>query len=141
LANCCSARVLVVAAALVALADCAPKNIVTSTCTNAVLSVHDEWTCKLKGDVVGQASSVEFDTESRNQIAEVSIALSVTKGNVRVRYADLAGSQQVVVTPSEPFAVSMKTRMHPQRRSFTLQFEPVNGTAEGFAGTVKYSTP
>lgn len=35
----------------------------------------------------------------------------------------------------------MQTRMHPERRSFTLYFEPVHGTVEGLTGTVKYSTP
>src|SRR5262245_366005 len=123
------------------LAACAPKDIVTGySCTNAVLSVHDEWTCKVHGAVVGRASSVEFDTESRNRVAEVSFTMQVTKGSVRVGYADLSGSQQIVVTPSEPANVSMKTRMS-DRRSFTLSFEPVNGIAEGLSGTVKYSTP
>jgi len=135
-----SAGVLAVMAAAMA-ASCAPKDIATGTCTNTVLSVHDEWTCKVKGDVVGRASSIEFDTESRNRIAEVSFTLQVTKGSVRVKYADLSGSQQIVVTPSEPASVNMKTQMHPERRSFTMHFEPVNGPAEGLTGTVKYSTP
>jgi hypothetical protein len=140
LANCCKARALVAAAALIALAACAPKDIARSTCTNTVLSVHDEWTCTVKGDVVGRANSIEFDTESRNHVAQVSFTFQVTKGSVRVRYADLSGSQQIVVTPSEPANITMKTKMS-QRRSFTLTFEPVNGVAEGLAGTVKYSTP
>jgi hypothetical protein len=57
--------------------------------------------------------------------------MRVTKGTVR----------EVLVTPSEPMNLNTKTRMHPQRRSFTLHFEPVNGNAEGLAGEVKYSTP
>lgn len=141
LANCSKVRALVIVAALIALAACVPKDIVTgSSCSNAVLSVHDEWTCKVHGAVVGRASSVEFDTESRNHVAEVNFTIQVTKGSVRVKYADLSGSQQVIVTPSEPANVNMKTKMS-DRRSFTLFFEPVNGIAEGLTGTVKYSTP
>jgi hypothetical protein len=140
-ANCCNVRALVAAAALIGLGGCAPNNIARGSCTNTVLSVHDEWTCTVKGDIVGQASSIEFDTESRNHIAEVNFTLQVTKGSLRVRYADLSGSRQIIVTPSEPANVNMKTKMHPERRSFTLSFEPVNGIAEGLTGTVKYSTP
>jgi len=132
---------LLTVAAMTMVAGCAPKDIARSSCTNTVLSVHDEWTCTVKGDIVGRASSIEFDTESRNHVAEVSFTLQVTKGSVRVRYADLSGSQQIVVTPSEPANVNMKTNMHPERRSFTMHFEPVNGVAEGLTGTVKYSTP
>ena len=137
LANCCSLRALVVVAALV-LPGCAPSNIARSSCSNTVLAVHDIWTCTVTGQVVGQTNSIEFDTESRNQIAQVNIELQVTKGTLRVRYHDLAGPQQIVVTPSEPARVEMKTKMHPERRSFTLVFEPVNGNAEGLTGTVKY---
>jgi hypothetical protein len=141
LANFYNVRPLVVVAALIAAAACAPNDIASARCTNTVLSVHDEWTCTVTGAVVGQTNSVEFDTESRNHVAQVSIVLSVAKGSVRVRYADLSGSQQVIVTPSEPVNINMKTRMHPERRSFTMSFEPVNGKAEGLTGTVKYSTP
>ena len=140
LENCCKVRSLVVVAVLI-VAACAPHDIATARCTNTVLSVHDEWTCTVTGAVVGRTNSVEFDTESRNQVAQVSFTLQVTKGSVRVRYADLSGSQQIIVTPSEPANVNMKTKMHPERRSFTMTFEPVNGKAEGFTGTVKYSTP
>jgi hypothetical protein len=125
---------------LLLVAACAPREIATARCTNTVLSVHDEWTCTVTGAVVGQFNAVEFDTESRNKVAQVSFTLQVTKGSVRVRYADLSGSQQIVVTPSEPANVNMKTKMS-DRRSFTLSFEPVNGKAEGLTGTVKYSTP
>jgi hypothetical protein len=45
------------------------------------------------------------------------------------------------VTPSAPANLAMQTRMHRERRSFTLFFEPVNGAVEGLTGTVKYSTP
>jgi len=134
-------RPMLLGAVLVALAACAPKDIASARCTNTVLSVHDEWTCTVTGAVVGRFNSVEFDTESRNQVAEVSFTLQVTKGSVRVKYADLSGSKEIIVTPSEPATVNMKTRMHRERRSFTMSFEPVNGVAEGLTGTVKYSTP
>ena len=126
---------------LMLLAACAPKHIARSACTNSVLSTVGAWSCTVTGDVVGQVSSIEFDTESRNQVAQVSIALRVTKGTLRVSYHDLAGEQRLLVTPSEPADVTMQTRMHRDRRSFTLMFEPVNGAVEGLAGTVKYSTP
>jgi len=134
-------RACVAAAALIGLAGCAPHDIVVgSGCTNTVLSVHDEWNCTVKGDAVGQASWVPFSTESRNKVAEVSFTIQVTKGSVRVTYADLSGSKQVIVTPSEPATVNMKTQLS-DKRSFSLGFEPVNGKAEGLTGTVKYSTP
>ncbi len=105
---------------LMLLVGCAPNNIARSSCKSIFLTTADEWSCTVKGDVVGQASSLEFDTESRNQVAKVNIALRV---------------------PSEPASLDMQTRMHRERRSFTLFFEPLNGAVEGLTGTVKYSTP
>lgn len=123
------------------LSGCAPGNIARASCQNTVLATADPWSCTVKGDIVGQASSLEFDTESRNHVAQVNIALRVTKGTLRVGYGDLTGEQHVLVTPSEPANLSMQTRMHRERRSFTLYFEPVGGAVEGLTGTVKYSTP
>ena len=120
---------------------CAPDNIATSTCESIFLATGEPWSCTVTGKIVGQASSIAFDTESRNQVAHVSIALRVTKGTLRLDYRDLAGDQHVLVTPSAPADLTMRTRMHPERRSFTLYFEPVNGAVEGLTGTVKYSTP
>ncbi len=126
---------------LMLLVGCAPNNIARSSCKSIVLTTADEWSCTVKGDVVGKASSLEFDTESRNQVAKVNIALQVTKGTLRVSYYNLAGEQHLLVTPSEPASLDMQTRMHRERRSFTLFFEPLNGAVEGLTGTVKYSTP
>ena len=126
---------------MILLAGCAPGDIARSSCESIFLSTRDAWSCTVTGDIVGRTSSIEFDTESRNQVAEVSIALQVTKGTLRVGYRDLSGEQHLLVTPSEPAALTMKTQMHRERRSFTLFFEPVNGAVEGLTGTVKYSTP
>ena len=41
---------------------------------------------------------------------------------------------------NEESALEMQTRLHRDRRSFTLSFEPVGGTVEGLSGTVNYST-
>jgi hypothetical protein len=120
---------------------CAPNNIARSRCESTVLAIGDPWSCTVTGEIVGQASWIEFDTESRNRVAHVSIALRVTKGTLRLGYRDLAGDQHVLVTPSAPAEITMKTRMHSEDRSFTLYFEPVNGVVEGLSGTVKYSTP
>ena len=139
LENCCSLRPLLLAAPLILVAACVPNNIARARCKTHMLSTRDAQSCTVKADVVGQASSIEFDTESRNQIAEVAIALQVKKGSLRVGYNDLEGAHWVVVTPSEPFTVSMKTRMHPTDRSFNLRFEPVNGNVEGLSGTVDFS--
>jgi hypothetical protein len=134
-------RSLFVGLALMLLAGCAPGNIARSTCESIFLSTRDEWSCTVTGDTVGQASSLEFDSESRNHVAQVSIALRVTKGTLRVGYHDLAGEQHLLVTPSAPANLNMQTRMHRERRSFTLFFEPVSGEVAGLTGTVKYSTP
>ena len=123
------------------LVGCAPGDIARSTCESHFLSTVDEWSCTVKGDTVGQASSISFNTESRNHVAKVNIALRVTKGTLRVGYRNLEGEQQLLVTPSEPATLTMQTRMHRDRRDFTLYFEPVNGTVEGLTGTVNYSTP
>jgi hypothetical protein len=128
-------------AALTLFIGCAPNNIARSTCESTVLSTGDPWSCTVKGDVVGQASSISFDTESRNQVAHVSIALRVSKGTLRLGYHDLEGAKELLVTPSAPADVTMRTRMHREDRSFTLRFEPVNGDVEGLTGTVNYSTP
>lgn len=106
-----------------------------------MLSTADAWSCTVTGDVVGRTSSLSFDTESRNQVAQVTISLRVAKGTLRVGYQDLTGPQQMTVTPSEPGNVAMQTRMHRETRSFTLMFEPVGGPVQGLSGTVKYSTP
>jgi hypothetical protein len=126
---------------LMMLMGCAPGNIARSSCESIFLATADTWSCTVTGAVVGQPSSLSFDTESRNQIAQVSITLQVTKGTLRVGYQDLSGEQHVTVTPSEPANLAMRTRMHTEHRSFTLYFEPVNGAVEGLTGTVKYSTP
>jgi hypothetical protein len=134
-------RLFLVGVAMTLFIGCAPSDIARSSCESIVLAIGDPWSCTVKGDIVGQSSSIAFSTESRNHIAQVSIALRVTKGTLRLGYQDLAGQQHLLVTPSEPADLAMKTRMHPERRSFTLFFEPVNGSVEGLAGTVKYSTP
>ena len=126
---------------LVMLAACAPKNIAQSSCQSHPLTTADEWSCTVTGDIVGQTSSIAFDTESRNHVGHVIIALRVTKGKLRIGYQDLTGEKSLVVTPSEPGNLVMQTRMHPERRSFTLFFEPIDGEVQGLAGTVKYSTP
>jgi hypothetical protein len=131
----------VVAMTMTLFIGCAPSNIARSSCESIVLATGDPWSCTVTGDIVGQASSIAFSTESRNQVAHVSIALRVTKGTLRVGYQDLAAEQSLLVTPSAPADLTMRTRMHRERRSFTLSFEPVNGAVEGLTGTVKYSTP
>lgn len=123
------------------LAGCAPKNIARSACESLPLSTADAWSCTVTADIVGQSSSIEFDTESRNHVAKVNIALQVAKGTLHVTYRDLAGEQRLVVTPAAPANLVMQTPMHPERRAFTLFFEPVGGAVEGLAGTVNYSTP
>jgi hypothetical protein len=134
-------RFIGLAGVLLIVIACAPKNIARSSCQSHPLTTADEWSCTVTGGLVAQVSSIEFDTESRNQVARVIIALRVTKGTLRVSYHDLAGEQRLMVTPSEPADLTMQTRMHRDRRSFTLMFEPVGGAVEGLAGTVKYSTP
>ncbi len=131
----------VFAALMAALAGCAPADIARSSCESVVLATGEPWSCTVKADVVGRASSISFDTASRNQIAHVNIVLRVTKGSLKVGYQDLTGERQLLVTPSEPADVAMQTRMHRDRRSFTLTFEPIGGNVEGLNGTVKYSTP
>lgn len=125
------------------LAGCVPADIATGRCRNVGQGVGEPMSCTVKGDVVGRMSSISFDTESRNQIAQVSIALQVTKGTLRVTYYDLnlTGEQHLLVTPSEPANLQMQTRMRKDDRSFSLRFEPVNGKVEGLTGTVNYKTP
>ena len=126
---------------LLALGACAPANIAHGSCESHPLTVADEWTCTVTGQVVATTNSIRYSTESRNQIAKVNVALQVTKGTLRITYADLAGSHQMLVTPAEPATFSMQTRLSTNDRSFTIMYEPVNGNVEGLSGTVKYSTP
>jgi hypothetical protein len=134
-------RFLLMAVPVMLLAGCAPANRARSSCESHPLTTADEWTCTVKGPIVDTAVSITYDTESRNQIAHVNVVLQVTKGTLRVTYYDLSGEQHLVVTPSEPANLAMKTRMHKENRSFTLFYEPVDGAVEGLAGTIKYSTP
>jgi hypothetical protein len=129
------------AAALLLMIGCAPSDIARSSCESIGLSTADEWSCTVTGDIVGQTNMIEYDTESRNSIAQVDVALQVKSGTLRMRYADMTGSKELVVTPSQPATLAMRTQLHRERRSFTLTFEPVEGTVEGLTGTVKYSTP
>jgi len=129
------------AVAALMLAGCAPKNMVRSSCTDHPLTTADEWTCTVKGPLVDTTNSISFSTESRNLIAKVQITLQVTKGTIRLTYGDLAGKHQLLVTPSEPAALSIQTRLGREDRAFSLMYEPVNGTVEGLTGTVNYSTP
>lgn len=122
-------------------AGCRPNDVAWSSCESIMLATGDPCSCTVTGEIVGQSSSISFDTESRNQVAHVSIALRVTKGTLRLGYRDLEGDKHLLVTPSAPADLTMRTRMHSERRSFTLYFDPVDGPVEGLTGTVKYSTP
>jgi ABC-type transporter Mla subunit MlaD len=125
----------------VLVAGCAPDDIARSTCRSEMLATGDPWACTIEGERVGRVSSLEFDTESRNHVAQVKLALAVTKGTLRVGYRDLAGEKHLTITPESPAAMAMQTRLHRERRSFTLFFEPVGGDVEGLRGTVNYLTP
>lgn len=134
-------RAFVAGLAVAALARCAPDDIARASCRDEMLSTADPWYCTVEADRVGQSSSIEFDTESRNHVAHVKIALAVASGTLRVAYHDLNGSQRLEVTPGKPAMLEMRTRLHRDRRSFTLSFEPVGGEVQGLRGTVDYSTP
>ena len=131
---------LVLALGLVLAPGCAPDDIARSSCTSEMLAIGDPWNCTVTGDRVGRKSWLEFDTESRNHVAKVSIALKVTKGRLRIGYHDLTGHRQVTVTPETPFSIEMETRLNRERRSFTLSVEPIGGVVEGLRGTVRYRT-
>lgn len=88
-----------------------------------------------------QASAIHFDTESRNHVAHVKLALRVSKGALHVSYRDLTGDKQAIITPATPLTLEMQTRMHREHRYFTLSFDPKGGKVEGLEGTVDYSTP
>ena len=126
---------------LILLAGCAPTNIARSSCRSEMLATADPWACTISGERIGQASSIEFDTESRNHVAKVKLALAVTGGTLKVSYRDLSGDRHLTVTPAAPATLEMQTRLHRERRSFTLFFEPIGGSVEGLTGTVAYSTP
>ncbi len=123
------------------LSGCTPKDIALASCHDELLAVGDPWSCTVEAAVVGRPSSLHFDTQSRNRVAKVKLALQVAKGTLRLGYRDLTGDRQASVTPATPMALDFETRMHPDRRSFTLSFEPADGKVEGLSGTVKYSTP
>jgi hypothetical protein len=106
-----------------------------------MLAVGDPWHCTVSGDRVGRKSAVYFDTESRNKIAKVKIALRVAKGTLRVDYRDLEGDKRLTVTPQAPADLEMQTYLQPERREFFLKFEPLGGPVEGLTGTVDYLTP
>jgi hypothetical protein len=122
------------------LTACAPDDIVKGTCRSVMLAAGDPWECTVKGDRVGQDSAVYFSTESRNKIANVKIALFVRKGTLRVRFSDVHGGKQIVVTPEQPAKLEMRTPLHPERRDFGMHFEPLGGPVEGLTGTVDYDT-
>jgi len=134
-------RMLRLSLVLMILAGCAPKDIAHSRCQSHPLTTADEWTCTVSGDVVATTNTIKYDTESRNLVAKVIVALQVTKGKLRLTYYDLTGEKQILVTPSEPASFTMQTRMHRETRSFSMMYEPVDGPVEGLKGTVNYSTP
>ena len=134
-------RYLILGAAADGGSPAAPERHRARLVPERFLSTVDAWSCTVKADIVGQASSIRFNTESRNHVAQVNIAFQVAKGKLRVTYQDLAGTQQLLVTPSEPVKSEHADAAAPRRRSFTLFFEPVGGVVEGLTGTVKYSTP
>lgn len=126
---------------LTLLTACAPNDIARSSCQSVMMATHEPWVCTLSGERIGRASSIEFDTASKNHVAQVKFAMQVTKGTLRVGYRDLDGDKQLIVTPASPASLEMRTRLHRERRSFTLYFEPLGGPVEGLTGTVDYSTP
>src|SRR5512141_1769971 len=109
--------------ALALLTACAPDNIARTSCRSEMLATADPWACTIRGERIDQASSLEFDTESRNQVAQVKLLLKVEKGTLRVGYRDLDGDKQITITPDAPASLEMRTRLHRERRSFTLYFQ------------------
>lgn len=126
---------------LLLLVGCAPKNIAKSSCQSEMLATGDPWSCTISGERVEQVNAIHFTTESRNLMAQVKVALAVKKGELRVSYVDSSGPRELVVTPKTPAAVDFETRLHRERRSFTITFEPQGGAVEGLSGTVDYLTP
>ena len=122
-------------------AACAPDDIARANCRSVMLAAYQPWECTLSGERIGRANTIEFDTESRNRVAQVKFTVKVAKGALRVRYNDLEGTKRLLVTPEAPASVEMKTRMHPEDRSFSILFEPLGGDVEGLTGTVDYLTP
>lgn len=126
---------------LALLLGCAPKNIAKSVCHDEPLATGEPWVCTVSGERIEQASSIAFTTESRNQVAQVKLAFQVARGTLRVGYRDLQGDQHLTITPQAPAALELQTRLHRDRRSFTVTFEPIDGPVEGLTGTVNYATP
>lgn len=126
---------------LLLLVGCAPKNIAKSSCQSEMLATGDPWTCTISGDRVEKVNAIHFSTESRNLMARVKVALWVKKGSLRVSYVDSNAPRELVLTPQTPVAVDFETRLHRERRSFTITFEPQGGAVEGLSGTVDYLTP
>ena len=134
-------RTVTIGCAVLLSTACVPDDIATARCESVMLAIGDPWTCTVSGDRVGRPSAIYFDTESRNRIAKVKIALRVAKGTLRVRYHDVEGDKRLTITPGAPAVLEMQTYLQPQRREFALHFEPLGGAVEGLAGTVDYSTP
>ncbi|WP_164014740.1 hypothetical protein [Pyxidicoccus trucidator] len=126
---------------LTLLTACAPNDIARTSCQSVMMATHEPWECKLSGERIGRASSIAFDTKSRNHVAQVKFTMKITQGTLRVSYRDLDGDKQLTVTPASPASIEMQTRLHRESRSFTLYFEPLGGHVEGLTGTVDYSTP
>ncbi len=122
------------------LAACHPKNVPRTACHDEVLGVADPWFCTVTAESLEAPSSVAFDTESRNKVAQVKINLAVAKGTLRIGYFDVGGQQQVTLTPDDPLTLAIRAPLDRDRRSFTLSFNP-EGRVEGLSGTVNYSTP
>ena len=72
-------RSLILAAMAMMLAGCAPADIAHSSCESIMMATGDPWSCTVKGDVVRNYNSIAFSTESRNQVARVSIPELVTE--------------------------------------------------------------
>ena len=125
---------------LVCLTACVPKNSPTSKCHEEFLGVADPWSCTVSAETVDAVSYLSFTTESRNKVAQVKLSLFVAKGTLKLGYVDVAGEQHAVVAEGAPLTLEMQAPMQPQRRSFSLSFEP-QGKVEGLTGTVSYSTP
>jgi hypothetical protein len=123
------------------LIGCAPDGIARASCESIMLATGDPRKCRITGPTIDKASSLTFDTESRNQVAQARISLRVDKGALRVGYRDLVGDKVAIVTPEAPLSLEMQTRMHRDRRSFTLSFDPQGKEVAGLTGTVDYSTP
>jgi hypothetical protein len=119
------------------LAACAaPEDALVSSCHTPTLSLITE--CKLRATRLPTVRYAYMDANTKNFKVRVSGTFTVQKGRVNVAVPGCEEGGRAEVTVERPASIQCDTALNRNDFTFAVRAEPVEGSAEGFAGSVTF---